>query len=135
MLDLFGFEIQDVRVKFSENEVDEVFVKLFYEGFLLENLGSSLRNLKRLAGKPDISPARAEGWRDLIWVYGIDEPSPIPFDVACAMSMDADSESLRIGIAKEFKSELLLLEKFLSERIPPNKLNLVRRKLSKYISF
>lgn len=119
MLDLLGMEIPDpvMKVVFSEAEVDSLYVNIISEGELLNDLGANLEKLKDMKGDLRINTVRKNVWNDLIWVYELDEPSPVPFDLACEVC-GADAEGIRSAISQEFGDEIRLMYKVICAQIP-----------------
>lgn len=131
MLDLLGMEIPDPirKVAFTEDEVDSVYVNIMSEGELLNDLAANLEKLKELKDLR-ICSVRKNVWNDLIWVYELDEPSPVPFDLACDVC-GADAESIRFGIGREFADEIRLMHQIICAQIP-NSAEKFTTRLSRY---
>lgn len=120
MLDLFEMEVPEPprRIAFSELEVDEIYDHIIGEGELLRDLAANLEKLQKMDPSDlSINKVRKTAWNDFIWVFGIDEPSPVPFDTACEVC-GADAENIRAGISKAFGDEIRLMHKALCGQVP-----------------
>ena len=120
MIDLFGADVPEParRIAFSDMEVDEIYDHLIGEGELLKDLASNLEKLQKINPNDlSMNAVRKAAWKDFIWVFGIDEPSPIPFDIACDIC-GADDECIRAGISKAFGTEIRMMHKSLCAQVP-----------------
>lgn len=141
MIDLFGEMTPQFassaglqQVVFSENEVEDLFDELILNGRLLEDAGEALARLKKASSSSselNLSLTRKDAWKELLWVFGLDEPSPVSFDIACAVC-DVDSENIRNLISQGFGDELRLMYSVLSSAAP-QKREAMAQKLSRYI--
>lgn len=135
LVDLFGDKAQVSpglqKASFSDREVEGLFDEFVLSGLLLEDAGDALMRLKNATRGDVISATRKEAWKELLWIYGLDEPSPVSFDVACALC-DVDSERVRNLISQGFGDELRLMYFTLSCAVPQKK-EVMGQRLGRYI--
>ena len=122
MLDLFGevpISIEKGKERFGSEEVDLLYLEIVSEGELINDMTENLLRLKRVIERGDesICSVRKDAWIDLMWVFGLDEPSPVPFDLACAVT-NSDAESIRQMILKEFSKEIHFMILKIKQRSP-----------------
>jgi len=120
MLDLFGQEVppkHTAKAVFSDVEIDGIFDNILNEGELLKDLAANLKKLRRLKDKAQITAARKTAWIDLVWVFGLDEPSNVPFEVACCVC-GANDENIRAAISREFANEIRMMHGVITARLP-----------------
>lgn len=122
MFDLFGeipISLEKGKERFQSEEVDLLYIEIISEGELINDMTENLVRLKRQIERGDqsINGVRKDAWSDLIWVFGLDEPSPIPFDLACEVA-NSDAETIRQVILKEFSKEIHFMICKIKERAP-----------------
>lgn len=135
MQDLFGMQMPEMvrKVVFTDAEVDDMFDHIIGEGELLKDMASNLEKLKSLEkGDLSINQVRKAAWNDIIWAFGLDEPSPVPFDVACDFC-GVDSDNIRAGISREFGDEVRLMHQVICAQLPHLREKLTRH-LGRFVS-
>lgn len=101
---------------FSEGEVDLLYAEILDEGRLIEDLIDNLCRIRKLKDRK-ITVVRKDAWNDIIWAFGLDEPSPVPFDVAAIVSY-SDPDAMRSAIFKEFAGEMKFMRDEIYKKSP-----------------